>query len=139
MIKHFDDEVQFKKELDSLGVRYGSLENKYRFLCEFVDNKGGTVISHGVYASPIVALRQLPDILKQVKLPIDDVDTIVRFAYHLDDRNLTVLPAEIVPYCVSFLDLVKRNSLHSASPVPKSRKSSISAPSVFLSNSKPML
>lgn len=100
MIKHFDDEVQFKKDLDSLGVRYGSLENKYRFLCEFVDNKGGTVISHGVYASPIVALRQLPEILKQVKLPIDDVDTIVRFAYHLDDDNIeyVIINSVISPY-----------------------------------------
>jgi len=41
-----------------------------------------------------------------------------------------------VPYIVGGLDRVKRNSLHYAFPVVKSRESFLSAPSVFLTNFK---
>ena len=54
----------------------------------------------------------------------------------LPDRNQTIFAAGFAPGHVDGLDHVKRNSLHSASPAAGSRKSFLSAPSVFLTNFK---
>ena len=87
-MKKIDDEVSLKKELDSLGIRYGSTMNKYRFFVEFIDNKAWTTIYHGVYASPIVAIRQLNDVIQRTKLPDKDIDIVLRFAFETQDEDM---------------------------------------------------
>lgn len=86
MIK-FDDEVKLKKELDSHSIRYDDTMTTCRFFVEFVDNKNYSVISHGVYKTPIGAVRQLNQILNTCKLPADDVDIVLRFAFSSDAEN----------------------------------------------------
>ena len=87
-MKKINDEVTLKKELDKFDVRYGSTMNKNRFFVEFIDNKAGSVICHGVYASPIVAIRQLNDILQKFKLPDTDIDIVLRFAFEtIEDKT----------------------------------------------------
>lgn len=80
-MKKINDEVTLKKELDSIGIRYGSTMNDYKFYIEFVDNKGWVPISHGIYSSPIVGIRQLNDVIQKTKLPDKDIDIVLGFAF----------------------------------------------------------
>lgn len=81
----FEDEIALKKMLDEFGVRYGDKMNKWRFVVAFEDNKGNfSDISCSVYSSPIVALRDYSTILKNTKLPADDVSIHLILAFSED-------------------------------------------------------
>ena len=87
-MKKFSDEVEFKKELDSIGVRYGELNRTWNFYVEFVDNKGSALLFNGVFNTPISAIRFFPEVLKQRKLPAEDVDIYLRFAFSNEHENI---------------------------------------------------
>lgn len=99
-MKTFEDEVEFKKYLDSLGVRYGDLDNTWKFYVEFIDNKGASLISYSIAKTPIAALRSIPELLKKSNLPADDLDICVRFAFHVngDTMEYVTINSFISPY-----------------------------------------
>lgn len=118
-MKRFEDEVEFKKDLDKLGVRYGDLDNTWKFYVEFVDNKGASLISYSMARTPIGALRSIPELLKNAKLPIDDLDVIVRFAFKLDGESYDVktINSVISPYMYFKKEKqIESNSENSSSP-----------------------
>ena len=90
-MKTFENEVEFKKYLDSLGVRYGDLDNTWKFYVEFVDNKGACLVSYSVARTPIGALRSIPKLLKESNLPPDDLDIIVRFAFRNTGETYSIV------------------------------------------------
>lgn len=79
----FEDEVELKKELDNKGFRYGIGEHS-RFVVDFLDNKSGKPISTVVSDSPISAIRNYAQILKETHLPSDDVDIVLVLAFKED-------------------------------------------------------
>lgn len=79
-MKEFDDEIELKKALDDVSVRYGDTYNDFYFLCFFRDNKGDTVIAKDIFSTPIAAVRTLGTVIKQTNLPADDIDIILSYA-----------------------------------------------------------
>lgn len=86
-MEKFENEVEFKKHLDKLGVRYGDLDNSFRFYVEFIDNKGASLVNYVICKTPIAALRAIPELLKKFNLPIEDLDVVVRFAFDTKTEN----------------------------------------------------
>lgn len=78
-MKKIEDEIELKKELDNFHVRYGDLKNDFIFLVEFYDNKSDTIISRGLYTSPISAIRDLGNIIPAVKLPLKDITSVLTY------------------------------------------------------------
>lgn len=99
-MKTFEDEVEFKKYLDKLGVRYGDLDNTWKFYVEFIDNKGAALMTYAVAKTPISALRSLPELLKKYSLPPEDCDVIIRFCFRITGETIENVPinALISPY-----------------------------------------
>lgn len=99
-MKTFESEVEFKKFLDTLGVRYGDLDNTWKFYVEFVDNKGACLVSYSVARTPVGALRSIPKLLKESNLPPDDLDIVVRFAFRttVDSIEYVTINSIISPY-----------------------------------------
>lgn len=86
MKKLYEDEIELKKDLDSIGVRYGdTISSSYQFLIYFTDNKGNTVISRGLYPSPIAAIRSMNGLIEKVKIPADDLD--IKMLGVLDEKT----------------------------------------------------
>ena len=89
-MKTFDDEIELKKALDSVGVRYGDTYNEHYFLIEYRDNKGGTVIAKNLFYSPIAAVREIGVIIKQTNIPADDIDVVLTYTIPINKH--TMLP-----------------------------------------------
>lgn len=91
----FNDEIELKTYLDTFQIRYGDKMAPERvFIVYFLDNKGDTIISRGLYTSPIVAIRQLPEILKAVKLPVEDV--AINLIGVLDEVRNSYHPIDVI-------------------------------------------
>lgn len=99
-MKTFEDEVEFKKYLDTLGVRYGELDNTWRFYVDFIDNKGAALMTYAVARTPIAALRSLPELIKKYSLPPEDCDVIIRFCFRITGETIETVPINTIisPY-----------------------------------------
>lgn len=94
----YNDEVELKKKLDSKGIRYGRGETKKFVLC-FYDNKSGADLLYSVYSSPVEGIRDLGNVLKSTKLPVEDISIELNVVF--DSRNLeswTFEDIELSPY-----------------------------------------
>jgi len=77
----FEDEVELKKFLANKQFVYGVPGIQSQFIICYRDNRAGTVLARGVFASPIQALRNLNNIVPEVKLPIDEIDVHLELCY----------------------------------------------------------
>lgn len=75
-----EDEIELKKKLDELGVRYGDTYNDFYFLVVFRDNKGDVILTKDIYTSPIAAVRFLGTVIKQTNYPAEDIDIVLTYA-----------------------------------------------------------
>lgn len=77
----FDNEVELKKFLAAKQFVYGVPGCQSQFIICYRDNRAGTVLARGVFASPIQALRNLNNIIPEVKLPIEEIDVHLELCY----------------------------------------------------------
>lgn len=79
----YEDEIALKKMLDDFHVRYGDKMNDWKFVIQFEDNKGSfSVITEGVYKSPIAGIRDYNTVIKSTKLNPDDISIHLVLAYN---------------------------------------------------------
>ena len=98
-MKKINHEVELKKELDTFGVRYGNLTNEYVFELEFYDNKSDTILSRGLYSTPISGIRDLGRIIPSLKIPAEDVTIVLAYVLPNDhSKPATYFGIEISPY-----------------------------------------
>lgn len=98
-MKKIEDEIELKKELDNFHVRYGDLKNDFIFVVEFYDNKSDTIISRGLYTSPIAAVRDLNKIIPTIKLPLQDITSILTYVLPTSANNPALyIGLELSPY-----------------------------------------
>lgn len=83
----FDNEVELKKFLAEKQFVYGVPGCQSQFIICYRDNRAGTVLARGVFASPIQALRNLNNIVPEVKLPIDEIDVHLELCYDPTQPN----------------------------------------------------
>lgn len=98
MIK-FVDESKLKKELDSYGLRYGdNMNTTHNYVCTFVDNKSGVVLSERLYKTPIAAVRDFNAVIEATKFPLDDITLQLNGVLIDSKKEYIPLEFELSPY-----------------------------------------
>lgn len=99
-MKLIKDEIELKKQLDKIGIRYDDLDNTWKFYVEFVDNKSYSLIYNGMFNTPISAIRVINEVLKKAQLPIEDVDIVIRYAHKRTNNKFEFVPIQFIvdPY-----------------------------------------
>ena len=82
----FENEVDLKKKLDSVGIRYDDSICGNKFVVSFVDNKNNNaILAIRVYNSPIAAIRDLGEVIKASQYPAEDIDICLEVAFDSDN------------------------------------------------------
>ena len=80
-MKLIEKESELKEILfNRCQVKYGtddSLFSSVRFVVSFRDNKSNSLLTVGVYNTPVEALRDLSAIIQAKKINADDIDVVI--------------------------------------------------------------